>query len=263
MIEEVASDRLEITVAEASASGLRDARKRAPQPASSSRGEAQPGLLRLEGVPADQIHLVRHGEVHNPDGVLYGRLPGFGLSERGRRMAVAAADELVGAGRPVARLIASPLQRAQESAQPIAEAFSLTIDADERIIEPTNRFEGLTFEFGPAVIRKPTSWPWVLNPFKPSWGEAYKSIAARMRAAMAEAHDSVESGDVVFVSHQLPIWMVHRSVAGTSLWHDPRKRRCTLSSITSFELSDGVFVEVGYREPARELLADSIDQGAV
>lgn len=206
---------------------------------------------------------MRHGEVHNPEGVLYGRLVGFGLSDRGHRMAAAAADELVRAGRPVARLIASPLQRAQESAQPIADAFSLPIDTDERIIEPTNRFEGLTFEFGPAVIRRPRSWPWVINPFKPSWGEAYESIVARMRAAIADAHDSVESGDVVLVSHQLPIWMVHRSIAGRTLWHDPRKRRCTLSSITSVELRDGALIEVGYREPASDLLADAIDQGAV
>lgn len=214
-------------------------------------------------MPADQIHLVRHGEVHNPDGVLYGRLPGFGLSDLGHRMAAAAADELVRAGRPVTRLIASPLQRAQESAKPIAEAFSLTIDTDERIIEPTNRFEGLTFEFGPAVLRKPKAWPWVRNPFKPSWGEAYESITARMRRAMADAHASVETGDVVLVSHQLPIWMVHRSVARKTLWHDPRKRRCTLSSITSFELTESGLVEVGYREPAEALLADSIDTGAV
>lgn len=214
-------------------------------------------------MPADQIHLVRHGEVHNPDGVLYGRLPGFGLSDLGHRMAGAAADELVRAGRPVTRLIASPLQRAQESAKPIAEAFSLTVDTDERIIEPTNRFEGLTFEFGPAVLRKPKAWPWVRNPFKPSWGEAYESITARMRRAMADAHASVETGDVVLVSHQLPIWMVHRSVARKTLWHDPRKRRCTLSSITSFELTESGLVEVGYREPAEALLADSIDTGAV
>ncbi|MBX3094660.1 MAG: histidine phosphatase family protein [Cryobacterium sp.] len=214
-------------------------------------------------MPAEQIHLVRHGEVHNPDGVLYGQLPNFRLSERGEQMAAAAAAELSRSGRPVARLIASPLQRAQESAQPIADAFSLPIDTEPRIIEPTNRFEGLTFEFGPAVILRPKSWPWVLNPFRPSWGEAYVSIVERMRAAIVDAHASVDSGDVVLVSHQLPIWMVHRSVAGEPLWHDPRKRRCTLSSITSFELVNGELGEVGYREPAAELLEGSIDQGAV
>ncbi|HRP99717.1 MAG TPA: histidine phosphatase family protein [Terrimesophilobacter sp.] len=214
-------------------------------------------------MPADQIHLVRHGEVHNPDGVLYGQLPNFRLSDRGERMAHTAADELKRAGRPVSRLIASPLQRAQESAAPIAAAFDLPIDTEPRIIEPTNRFEGLTFEFGPQVLLKPRSWPWVRNPFKPSWGEAYASIVERMRAAITDAHASVDSGDVVLVSHQLPIWMVHRSVAGKTLWHDPRQRRCTLSSITSFELHDGQLVEVGYREPAAELLADAVDQGAV
>ena len=84
-----------------------------------------------------------------------------------------------------------------------------------------------------------------------------------MLAAIVEAHDSVESGEVVLVSHQLPIWMVARSVAGKALAHDPRRRRCTLSSITTVAFRDGRLVEVDYQEPARDLLAESIDLGAV
>jgi broad specificity phosphatase PhoE len=76
-------------------------------------------------VVADQIHLVRHGEVHNPSRVLYGRLPAFRLSELGERMARAAADDLVGRDRPIGALYASPLQRTQESAAPVAAAFDL------------------------------------------------------------------------------------------------------------------------------------------
>lgn len=214
-------------------------------------------------MPASLVHLVRHGEVHNPDGVLYGRLPGYRLSELGARMAAAAAASVKADGRPVTKLVASPLQRAQESARPFSELFGLPIETDDRLIEPTNRFEGRTFEFGPQVILRPQSWPWVVNPFRPSWGEAYRSIADRMLAALDDAWTGTESGDIVLVSHQLPIWTITRELAGDRLWHDPRKRRCSLSSITTLERRDGRFVEVAYRDPARELLEQAVDTGAV
>lgn len=214
-------------------------------------------------MPASLVHLVRHGEVHNPDGVLYGRLPGFHLSTLGERMAEAAAATVKAEGRPVTKLVSSPLQRAQESAVPFSRAFGLEIDTDERLIEPTNRFEGRTFEFGPQVILRPQSWPWIVNPFRPSWGEAYRSIADRMLAALDDAWSETEGGDVVLVSHQLPIWTVTNEIAGRKLWHDPRKRRCSLSSITTFERQGDSFVEVNYREPATEQLAEAVDSGAV
>ena len=212
---------------------------------------------------ASLVHLVRHGEVHNPDGVLYGRLPGFHLSELGVRMAAAAAAAVKESGSNVTSLVASPLQRAQESAEPFAQLFGLDIRTDERLIEPTNKFEGRTFEFGPQVILRPRSWPWVLNPFRPSWGEAYRSIAERMLAAIDAAWSSTESGDVALVSHQLPIWTITRELAGERLWHDPRKRRCSLSSITTLERHGDTFVEVNYLEPAHDLLDRAVDSGAV
>ena len=217
---------------------------------------------------ANQIHLVRHGEVFNPDRVLYGRIPGYGLSDRGHDMAKLAADDLVARQRHVARLIASPLQRAQESAAPIAAALGHHIDTDERIIEPTNHFEGKRMCGENSALKDPANWLFLLNPFRPSWGEAYRSIADRMLAAMTEAALDVESGDVVMVSHQLPIWMVHRAVAHKPFIHDPRHRRCALSSITSFELIDAErpelgFREVGYANPARILNENALDVGAV
>jgi len=212
-------------------------------------------------VPASQIHLVRHGEVHNPDGVLYGRLPGFHLSELGKRMAAAAANELD--GHPITALYASPLLRAQESAQPWADKFKLPIQTDDRLIEPTNKFEGGTYEFGPGVLLHPKIWPWIINPLKPSWGEPYNDVVARMFAAIDEAWAGVETGEVVMVSHQMPIVMVQRAVAGKRPFHDPRARRCHLSSITTLERRGDSFVEVGYQDPAADLLAQAIDSGAV
>jgi broad specificity phosphatase PhoE len=212
-------------------------------------------------VPADLLHLVRHGEVHNPEGILYGRLADFHLSELGRRMAAAAADSF--AGHPVTALYASPLERTQESAEPWATRFGLPIVTDERIIEPTNRFEGGKVDFGIALLARPRTWPLIVNPFRPSWGEPFAQVAARVHAAMRDAWEKAASGEVVMVSHQMPIWMVARHAAGKAFAHDPRKRRCTLSSITSFERLNGVFVEVDYQEPARGLLAASLDLGAV
>ena len=209
------------------------------------------------------MHLVRHGEVFNPERVLYGRLPNYRLSDQGVLMATAAAAELVERGRPVVRVIASPLQRAQESAAPIAAAFALPIGTDERIIEPTNAFEGKRMRGPDGALRDPRNWPALVNPLKPSWGEPFRSIAARMLAAIDDAWNSVDEGDVGLVSHQLPIWMVHRALAHEQLAHDPRKRRCDLSSITTISWRGDRFAETGYASPASALLNPSNDVGAV
>ncbi|WP_440711586.1 histidine phosphatase family protein [Herbiconiux sp. YIM B11900] len=214
-------------------------------------------------MPASQIHLVRHGEVFNPDHVLYGRIPGFGLSELGRRMAQAAADDLIARDRPIARLYTSPLQRARESGEPIALGLGLDPLIEERIIEPTNAFEGRRMSGPGGALRDPRMWRFFYNPWRPSWGESFTSLSTRMLAAMTDAHASVESGDVVMVSHQSPIWIAHRTIVGESLPHDPRKRRCALSSITSFERRGDRFAEVGYSDPAAPLAATATDVGAV
>jgi broad specificity phosphatase PhoE len=214
-------------------------------------------------MPARRLHLVRHGEVHNPDGVLYGRLPGFGLSDLGHRMAALAARSFVDAQVDVRAIVASPLQRTQESAAPWSDAFHAEVRLDERLIEPTNRYEGQPPGFTRRSLRNPREWPWIANPMRPSWGEAYESIANRMLAALETARTTTEDGDVVLVSHQLPIWTVHRKLAGETLWHDPRRRRCALSSITSLEYRNGRFVEVGYADPAAPLRNEAVDRGAV
>jgi len=214
-------------------------------------------------VPAQQIHLVRHGEVHNPDHVLYGRLPGFGLSELGHRMAATSARALHEQGAPVAAVVASPLQRTQESAAPWSELYGLPVRTDDRLVEPMNKYEGRRARFGVRNLAVPAEWPWVINPMRPSWGEAYVSIAARMLGAVETAWASVDEGDVVLVSHQLPIWMVHRRVTGARLFHDPRKRRCALSSVTTLERRGDSFVEVAYRDPAASLGVAATDLGAV
>lgn len=213
-------------------------------------------------MPASRLHLVRHGEVFNPRGVLYERIEGFELSERGHEMAAAAAKELFDQGRTIKRLIASPLIRTQQSAKPIAERFGLEADLDERVIEPWNKFKGI--KLAPkAFLKNPSLLINLRNPNLPSWGEPYQQVAGRMNQAALEAWDSVDAGDVVIVSHQLPIWMLYRSTSGLKLPHSPSSRRCSLSSITSFELVDGKLTEVHYTEPGLKHSADAVDGGAV
>lgn len=226
---------------------------------------------------AQRIHLVRHGEVFNPDGVLYGRLPNFGLSEKGHRMAKLAADDFVSRAVPARRLVVSPLQRTRESAKPIADALGLEMIIDERVIEPWNNFEGKRMRGKDSALKRPSNWPLLTRPWLPSWGEPFTEIVARMREALldhalaakaefdADDTDDPRTGaDVIVVSHQLPIWMVHRAVTHQPLPHNPAKRRCSLSSITALEYHPATgFTEAAYREPALSELASATDQGAV
>lgn len=215
-------------------------------------------------MPAARIHLVRHGEVYNPEGILYGRLPHFRLSELGHQMAEAAAKDLKDQKRKVTRIVSSPLLRARESAEHMQEVFAnaTAIEIDDRVIEPHNIFEGYRMNTRTVALRSKLFFH-MRNPFKPSWGEPFEQIAQRILAAMREAAAKTTDGDVVIVSHQAVIVMAQRAIAGKRLYHDPRKRRCSLSSITSFELRGRDFVEVDYREPALNLAGSAIDRGAV
>jgi broad specificity phosphatase PhoE len=194
------------------------------------------------------VNLVRHGEVYNPTGVLYGRLPGFRLSDAGEAMAKTVAAAL--AGRDVRAVVSSPLERAVQTAEPIAAQFGLDIQIDERLIESSNHFEGLTFGVGDGALRRPANWGRLYNPFRPSWGEPYTEVAARVLAACADARSKAEGGEAVLVSHQLPIWVTRRAVEGRRLWHRPDRRECALASITSFLYEGDRIESVRYEEPA-------------
>lgn len=211
-------------------------------------------------MPAARIHLVRHGEVHNPGGVLYGRLPHFRLSERGHEMAALAAESLKENGVKIGAIYTSPLLRTQESAAHIEKLFGIDAKTDERLIEPHNIFEGRKLSARTIAIRPHLVYH-LRNPYSPSWGESYVSIVARMVEAMTELAAKTEGGDLVIVTHQLPIWITHRHLEGSKLAHNPQKRRCSLSSITTFEVTKDGLVEVGYIDPAAKLV--SIDKGAV
>ena len=203
------------------------------------------------------VHLMRHGEVHNPEGVLYGRLDGYHLSDLGHEMARTVADHL--ADHDVTHVVASSLLRAQETATPVAEAHGLPITTDDRVIEAANAFEGqLVGAMKPLDFVHPSHWSKLVNPLRPSWGEAYAEIAARMSAAIADARAAARGHEAVIVSHQLPIWTVRNALWGKRLWHDPRKRECRLASLTTLTYVGDDLESITYSEPAASLLAQSM-----
>jgi broad specificity phosphatase PhoE len=197
------------------------------------------------------VHMLRHGEVFNPQRILYGRLPGYHLSELGRQMAKAVAQAL--AGHDVTHLVASPLQRAQETAQPLADQFGLPVHGDEKLIESGNVFEGKRVSVGDGALRDPRNWWALRNPVTPSWGEPYRLIAQRMASALESARTAAAGHEAVCVSHQLPIWTLRRHAEHRSLWHDPRRRRCALASLTSFHFDGDRLTGIAYAEPAAHL----------
>ncbi|WIM68029.1 histidine phosphatase family protein [Corynebacterium breve] len=197
------------------------------------------------------VHLVRHGEVHNPGKILYGRIPGYHLSSRGQSMAAAAAQSFE--RHDVTYLAASPLERAQETARPFSQVTSLPIQTDEDLIESGNTFEGLRTKGWRSQLWNPIRWRHMTNPTVPSWGEPYEEILARMMDAIERARIAAEGHEAILVSHQLPIVMVQRAVADKPLPHNPLDRQCDLTSVTSLLFRDGTLTESFYSTPARDI----------
>ncbi len=199
------------------------------------------------------VHVIRHGEVENPNKILYGRQPGWRLSKRGQEMAQTIGEWSKSI--ELGALHVSPLQRAQETAAPISCAHNIEIKTDDRLIEAANIFEGKSFELGSGVLKHPSAWRHLYNPWKPSWGEPYEEQISRMLAAIFDANKAANGKDAIVVSHQLPIWILRSAIEGRSMLHDPRKRECTLASVTSVHFDDeGMISGTSYTEPAKHLL---------
>lgn len=203
------------------------------------------------------IHLVRHGEVHNPERILYGRRPGYRLTERGQDMARRTADAL--ADHDIALVTASPLLRAQQTAAPIAAAHGLDVGSDERLIEAENVFEGQRMGHGDARFTSLNTLRHLWNPLRPSWGEPYRDQVWRITRVMHEVRAAAEGREAVLVLHQLPIWLTRLSAERRPLVHDPRRRQCGLASVTSFHFTGPHLARVSYSEPAAALYDGAVD----
>lgn len=199
------------------------------------------------------VHLVRHGEVFNPEKLLYGRLPGYRLSSLGEQMADRIGDVM--SKRDVTHVVASPLERAQQTATPLAQRLQQQIHTDDDLIEADNVFEGKRVSVGDGVLRQPSAWRYLYNPFRPSWGEPYVEVAARMRLAVIKARQAARGHEAVLVSHQLPIWIARLDAERRRFVHDPRSRQCSLASVTSLTFDDDELSIITYSEPCADLVA--------
>jgi broad specificity phosphatase PhoE len=211
------------------------------------------------------VHLLRHGEVYNPDHILYGRLPGYQLSLRGLAQADVAAKFL--SIRPIGYIVSSPLERARQTAAAVADVFGLDVATDDRLIEAANALEGTRVDGALSLVKDVHSWRYFANPVRPSWGEPYTEIATRMFDAVIEAADLCDAlpersdgrePEAVCVSHQLPIYVLRRFVEGQRLFHDPRRRECALASVTTITFVGHDAVEVDYAEPAAAIVRAAV-----
>jgi broad specificity phosphatase PhoE len=209
-------------------------------------------------VPETVVHLVRHGQVENPGRVLYGRLPGFNLSARGRAQAELLADHFAAA--PLAAVVSSPLERAQQTAAPIAARHDLPVGTDLRLIEASNVFEGAAGSLAWYLLRHPKLW-WKLRDVRgPSWGERNVDLAERMQAAVTAALEEHPGRQVVLVSHQAPIWVARLAFERRRLRNWPGARRCALGSVTSLAFDGERLVRITYAEPAAAALLGPVSR---
>lgn len=213
---------------------------------------------------ATTIHFVRHGEVHNPDHILYERLPGFHLSDRGRRMAEATARYLAASPQTntAAAVYSSPLDRTRETAQAILTALNeirmarneepLELVTDQRIIEAGNNFRGTRIGHGEGALWRNGNWRLVTNLWKPSWGESYRQIAARVSAFAQEKVREHAGQQIIVVSHESPIWSYRHLLETGHPEHNMLLRHTALASVTSitYDSQTGNVMSITYVDPA-------------
>lgn len=223
----------------------------AAQPVQPTQPENQTAKRATKHAKTTVVHLVRHGEVYNPDKILYGRLPGWHLSERGQRQAAATASSFE--GHDIRYFACSPLQRTQETSRPFTEVIGTKPNLDEDLLEAGNSFEGLHIKGIDSALWNPKYWPRLRRPSVPSWGEPYEEIADRMFHAIERAREAAEGAEAVLVTHQLCIIAAQRRARYLKLAHNPATRQCNLASVTSLVFVGDTIVDVRYSEPAGHL----------
>jgi broad specificity phosphatase PhoE len=207
-------------------------------------------------VPDATVYLVRHGEVHNPGAVRYGRLPGFDLSDKGRAQAAASARWIAARGTPVTLVASSPLVRAESTARVLAHALAppAGVELDPRLIEIGSWLDGLPRRLGPVALLRRVLAPGELV------AERWAVVAARVRAAVDDAAARGPGGAAALVSHQLPIQILRLALerglgapgASARTRHAPwslLRARCDHASVTVLRATEAGYAVAGYFAP--------------
>ena len=162
------------------------------------------------------VLLVRHGTTATTGKILPGRAPGLHLAEAGRAQAEAAAAR-IGALADVRAVYASPLERAQETAAPIARATSRRV----RTVEGLNECDfGAWTGRKLAELRRLAAWEQVQrNPsgFRFPGGESFAEMQTRIWGALDQLAARHRGGAIVAVSHADPIKAAVAQAVGTPL----------------------------------------------
>jgi probable phosphoglycerate mutase len=192
--------------------------------------------------------LIRHGEVHNPEGVVYADLEGFGLSAVGRAQAAAAATRLPAGS----TIVASPLQRAVETANVIAGDIAASVAVDEDLTEwhLGQRWAGEIWESiderFPGELTAYLDHPHELD----FATETLDALAARVAGAVRR-HRLAAQGPLVIVSHQDPIQAARLALTGRTLTDLHQGKPGHAAVITLEDSGDGPWDEVAMWAPAQ------------
>lgn len=182
---------------------------------------------------ASVVHLIRHGEVENPNQTVYADLPGFNLSARGRRQAAWAANAL--ASNRIGAVYSSPLDRAVETASEIANHHSRACMVVPDLTEWAlmSRWRGLPW---PQLDRhRPGELDaYLTNPLQMDFSpETVEELAARMGGTVSELAGRHPDQELVVVCHQDPIQTARLVLTGRplALLHEAKPRHCEIISL--------------------------------
>lgn len=161
------------------------------------------------------VWLARHGEVHNPGNILYGRLPRIRLTPEGRRQARALADFL--RPRPLVAIYSSPMLRARKTAEIVLEAHPELgrVRRDAALTEVRTGWEGQ-----PLADLERIDWDFYTHPRNPE-DDSLRAIQQRMQQWLKRVLRRHAGGEVLGVSHGDPILILVGTLSGLQL--EPRK----------------------------------------
>ncbi|HZB97032.1 MAG TPA: histidine phosphatase family protein [Candidatus Sulfotelmatobacter sp.] len=205
------------------------------------------------GQQQTRLYLVRHCDVHNPRGVLYGHLPGFPLSKKGVRQAQALGEFFE--GKPIRKIYTSPLERAVETAQIIASHIGdVPIVTTSELIEA--HFGQYLQGIKPAHIlwRKPMWWVHMAFPGLPPDDERVDAMAERVRGPLVRLLDEFPGESGICVSHGDPIqafWVAADGRPSRAL----HRLQCAKGGVLELDYADHTLINISYRAnplPAKE-----------
>ena len=194
-----------------------------------------------------RLYLVRHCDVANPHGVLYGYLPGFGLSAKGLSQAESLGQRL--GGQPVRVIRTSPLERARQTTSIIARHLdNPEVVVDDDLVEARFGLYLQGIRYAEVPWRRPLWWVHMVYPGLLRRDERVGAMAGRVERSLERLLESVGDGTGVCVSHGDPIqafWITYLHRHPWALHH----LQCAKGGLLALDYESGKLVKVTYVPP--------------